>query len=146
MSGPVDGGCPRCGRARATTTVAREATAGTVRVRAERLLVRRCPHDHEPGAADPGWRRAVTDAVDEQLPTADGHWLRADTCSRCGAALTMPARRTRQSVTAVLRAGTTPATLTFDLPRTRCPECAADLVPVGAAADVTAAVETLWEG
>lgn len=125
---------------RATTT--REATAGAVGVLVEGLVVRRCPEGHGGEVVAGDHRAAVRAAVAEGLPTAGRGWLGlgADRCAGCGERLTMPARRTRQSVTAVFDDDAPPATITFDLPRTRCPACAVDQVPAAHAAEVTAAL------
>lgn len=119
---------------------------GAVRVLIERIPVRACPEGHPPRQVDPSDREAVEHAVDEQLWTARGRWFREDVCTACGRELTMPVRRTRRSVTAVLPGEAAPATLTFDLPRTRCPGCALDQVPAEAVSDVREALEAALSG
>lgn len=136
--------CPHCGADRAPEPTTCETSAGRVHLLAERLPVRRCP-DHGEPTVSPADREAMRRALDEQLWTARGRWFRSDVCTACGHELSMPVRRTRRSVTAVFPDGPAPATLTFDLPRTRCPECALDQVPAEAAADVRTTLEAVMD-
>ncbi|MEX2551278.1 MAG: hypothetical protein WD638_13740 [Nitriliruptoraceae bacterium] len=89
-------------------------------------------------------RRAASRAVHERLARAHGRWLRGEVCAACREPLTLPVRRTGQTITVV--AEVTPVhTIHLDLPMVRCGSCGHDQVPSRSHADVAAVVTALYE-
>lgn len=83
------------------------------------------------------------DAVDAAVLRARSRLLRSDVCRSCGAGLTMPVRRTTRSAT-VEAPGLPIATITLDLPMTRCGSCGLDQVPSRSHEDLTVVIPALF--
>lgn len=139
----------RCGRCDArvdVATVACEGQHGTVAVLLEGVPVPRCPVGHPQPAPAELAGTAILAILRERIPVARSRLLRADACSECGTALTLPGRRTRRSTTARLPHGLAPVTTTYDLPMVRCPDCATEQVPADAGPDLEAATRAALDG
>lgn len=120
----------------------REATVGTVAVQLERAPVIGCRDDH--GAVPPEAIGAAMAATDAAIVRARGRLFRADACGRCGAALTMPARRTQRAVTVEGDHAIPVLTLRFDLPAARCPQCGTDQLPTRSQEDLVVSVPAVF--
>ena len=119
-----------------------EVTVGTVAVALEARPVVACQARHR---ATPGEVvGAAMAAVEELVPQARSRLLRSDACRSCGAALTMPVRRTERPVTVEAEGQRPVMTLLFDLPSSRCPDCGADQVPSRSQEDLVVAVPALF--
>jgi hypothetical protein len=134
--------CPTCGvDAAIELRPGAEVTVGTVAASIERRPVVACPDDH--GRSPPEVVGAAMEAAEHGLPRARSRLLRGDACRACGAALTMPVRRTVRSVT--IEAPDLPVlTMRFDLPSTRCPDCGTDQVPSRSQEDLVVVVPALF--
>ena len=119
-----------------------EATVGTVAVTLERRPVVACVQGHE--ATPPEVVDAAMAAATSSLPRARKRLLRQDVCSACGAALTMPVRRTVRPVTVEGAGGVPVLTLRFEMPSTRCPECGVDQVPSRSQEDLVVSVPAVF--
>jgi hypothetical protein len=119
-----------------------EVTVGTVAVTLESRPAFDCPAGHDASPAE--LVGAAMRAVEEHVPTARSRLLRADACGACGAALTMPVRRTELPVTVEAEGERPVLTLIFDLPATRCPDCGVDQVPSRSQEDLVVAVPALF--
>ena len=119
----------------------RETEVGTVAVLLEQTPVVRCPPDH--GVAPPEVVDAAMQATEGSVPQARRRLLRSDVCSRCGAELSMPVRRTTRAVT-VEPPGGPVVTLRFDLPMTRCPNCGLDQLPSRSQEDLVVSVPAVF--
>lgn len=111
-----------------------EATHGSIAILAEGLPVDRCVC---------GFRRitetftdAASAACSTSIPVARGRRLRPDACLGCGAAMSMPVRRSVRAVTVSPEVGPV-TTLRLDLPMQRCPDCGLDHLPARSQADLT---------
>lgn len=121
-----------------------EVAVGTVAAALEQWPRWRCPDGHDAGPVV-GRARAHAE-VTAAVAVAKGRRLRAgDACVVCGAALTMPVRRTVWPVTITDPDGRVAVTLTYDVPATRCPDCGRDQVPTRSAGDLTAALDALLD-
>lgn len=115
--------CPVCERMTLRSrTLGYEQVVGSVAVHGEPLTVEWCSCGHV--AVPRRLGEAAREATRRSLLVAHRRW-RTQICGDCGAALTMPARRTTRVVTV------TPddhpiVTLTFDLVMQRCPGCGLD--------------------
>lgn len=119
-----------------------EITVGTVAVALEARPVVACDADHR---ATPGEVvGAAMATVEELVPQARSRLLRRDACRSCGAALTMPVRRTELPVTVEADDDRPVMTLLFDLPSSRCPDCGADQLPSRSQEDLVVAVPALF--
>ncbi|WP_130649615.1 hypothetical protein [Egicoccus halophilus] len=120
-----------------------ECTVGTVAAVVEQRPRWRCRHGHDAGPVLTAAR--VHDEVVALVAMARRRRLRGDDrCANCGAALTMPARRTVWPLTLTDPDGTVAVTLTLDLPATRCPDCGRDQVPARSVDDVLTTTERLF--
>lgn len=119
-----------------------EVTVGTVGVALEARPAVACSLGH--GATPGEVVGAAMTTVEAQVPQARARLLRADACRDCGAALTMPVRRTELPVTVPSEAERPVMTLLFDLPATRCPDCGTDQVPSRSQEDLVVAVPALF--
>lgn len=139
----TDAACPSCGAARLERTeVSPEVTAASIAVHGERLTILHCGCGHVEVPAELG--RATRAACDDALPSARRALLRGERCRSCGSALSIPGRRTTRAVT--VSPETVPvATLRFDLPMLRCPNCGLDQVPYRARHDVVVALSALFQ-
>jgi hypothetical protein len=149
MPAQEGGSCPTCG---ASVTVdvgpGREVQVGTVAAAVESLPRRRCAAGHEVPALDATAIETAVGQVRDAIPRARRRRLRGhDDCTRCGASLTMPARRTTWPVTLEALGGLDHlVTLHLDVPASRCPDCGTDHVPSRSHDDLDAAVrEVLGE-
>jgi hypothetical protein len=134
--------CPACGvDAAVALRAGAEVTVGTVAATIERRPVVTCPDDH--GMSPTEVVGAAMEAAERGLPRARSRVFRGDACRSCGAALTMPMRRTVRSVT-IDAPGLPVLTMRFDLPSTRCPECGTDQVPSRSQEDLVVAVPALF--
>jgi hypothetical protein len=140
---PADVACVRCGAAGPVVRgAARQATHGTVSGLLEAGWLVACPAGHR---CPPGLGAEVAAEAAERLPQARRRPLgRTDRCTGCGAALTMPVRRTERSVSVSEVAGLPVTTVVLDVPSTRCLECSADQVPARSTDDVRAVVLALF--
>ncbi len=118
-----------------------EGVVGTVAGVLERRPVLVCPSDHVRAA--PGGSDAAVTAVEAQLPHARGRWRRRDACGSCDAALDLPVRRTRRSIT-VGHAGLAVHTLHLDVPMTRCGDCGTDQLPTRSRSDLHGVVAAAY--
>jgi len=118
-----------------------EVVVGTVAGVLDRRPVLTCPQDHVRTA--PGAPAAALSAVETQLPQARGRWRRGDACATCKAALDLPVRRTRRSVT-VTEAGLAVHTLHLDVPMTRCGDCGTDQLPTRSRSDLQGVVAAAY--
>ena len=118
-----------------------EVAVGTVAGVLDRRPVLVCASDHVRPA--PGAAAAALGAVDAQLPQAHRRWRRGDACASCRAALDLPVRRTRRSVT-VEAAGLAVHTLHLDVPMTRCGDCGTDQVPTRSRPDLQGVVDAAY--
>jgi hypothetical protein len=118
-------------------------TVGTVAAAVEARPVVACPDAH--GATPPEAAGAAMEAAEAGIPRARSRLLRTDACRRCGAALSMPVRRTERAVT-VEATGLRPFTLRLDVPVTRCPDCGLDQVPSRSQEDLVVVVPALFAG
>lgn len=135
--------CPVCNAAaRIELREASEVTVGTVAVTLERRPVVACTPRHD--ATPPEVVEAAMAAATSALPRARKRLLRGDACGECGAALTMPVRRTVRPVTVEGDADTPVLTLRFDLPSVRCSECGVDQVPSGSQEDLVVSVPAVF--
>ena len=119
-----------------------EVSVGTVAVALEARPVVACDEDH--GATPREVVGAAMAAVERLVPQARSRLLRKDACHACGAALTMPVRRTERPVTVAAEDERPVLTLLFDLPSSRCPDCGADQVPSRSQEDLVVAVPALF--
>lgn len=119
-----------------------EATVGTVAVALERRPVAACTSRHD--ATPPEVVDAAMAAATSALPRARKRLLRGDACGACGAALTMPVRRTVRPVTVEGDADVPVLTLRFDLPSVRCSECGVDQVPSRSQEDLVVSVPAVF--
>jgi len=131
------GPCPSCGAARTTRALGGgSAGRGPLQARVEPYELGDCDDGHAVRAVDAALLRAVS----EQLVMARNRWRAGEHCGGCGAALDLPMRATTRAITVVpepaMARQHTPFTVTFDLPVTRCGECAVDNVPSALNADV----------
>ena len=100
-----------------------------------------CPEGHQ--LSPPEVVGAAMEAVDAAVLRARSRLLRSDVCRSCSAVLTMPVRRTTRSVTTEGR-GLPIATITLDLPMTRCGSCGLDQVPSRSHEDLTVIIPALF--
>ncbi len=135
--------CPACGE---TGPVGLrgplEVMPGTVSAVLERRPVVDCGAGHErpPASARP----AADEAIARAIPRARQRRLRREVCDSCGAALTMPVRRTVRPVS--VEAPDLPVlTVQIDLPMTRCPDCGRDQVPGRSQPDLDALAPALFD-
>lgn len=117
-------------------------TQGTVAGAIEQLPRWRCARGHDAGPVltrDRG--RAELGAG---VAVARRRRLRGgDICVACGAALTMPVRRTVWPLTLTDPDLRVAVTLTYDVPATRCPDCGQNQVPTRSADDLVAVLDDL---
>ena len=127
--------CPQCGAAVAWEVAGgAEVTAGTVGSVVEQRPVLACDRGHR--TMPEGLSEALAERLLVALGAARrGPLRRGDRCESCGAALTMPVRRTLRTVT-VDDLEAPLVTVTLDVPSTRCPECGLDQVPSRSRDDV----------
>jgi hypothetical protein len=118
-----------------------EVAVGTVAGVLERRPVLACPQGHL--QAVPGGPAAALSAVGLQLPQARGRWRRGDACATCKAALDLPVRRTRRSVT-ITDPGLAVHTLHLDVPMTRCGDCGTDQLPTRSWSDLQEVVAAVY--
>jgi len=108
----------------------------------EQLPRWRCAQGHDGGpvlTAEHG-----RDQVAASIAVARPRRLRSgELCGACGAALTMPTRRTVWPVTLTGADGRVAVTLTYDVPATRCPDCGRNQVPTRSADDLVAVLDDL---
>ena len=134
--------CPACDtQAPVELRGSRESTVGSIAARVERRPVVACPQGHQ--LSPPEVVGAAMAAVDTAVLRARSRVLRSDVCRSCRAGLTMPVRRTTRSVT-VEGAELPIATITLDLPMTRCGSCGLDQVPSRSHEDLTVAIPALF--
>ncbi len=118
-----------------------EVAVGTVAGVLDRRPVLICPSDHVRAA--PGAPAAAATAVEAQLPQARRRWRRGDACASCNAALDLPVRRTRRSIT-VAETGLAVHTLHLDVPMTRCGDCGTDQLPTRSHSDLHGVVAAAY--
>ena len=118
-----------------------EVVVGTVAGVLDRRPVLVCAQGHV--HAVPGAPAAALSAVETQLPQARGRWRRGDTCAACKAALDLPVRRTRRSVT-VTEGGVAVHTLHLDVPMSRCGDCGTDQLPTRSRSDLQGVVAAVY--
>lgn len=134
--------CPDCSEPGVVRDSTGAATAvGSVAARLERRPVVDCPEGHR--LTPPELVDEAMQAVDAQVARARGRLLRQDACAGCGAALTMPARRSRRPVSVATSLGTV-LTIELDLPLTRCPSCGLDQVPSRSGEDLVVVIPALF--
>jgi len=137
MSARSLGPCPSCGAEQRTRPYGGgTAQVGPLHAHVEVHQLVDCDDGHAARTVDAALLRTVS----EQLVMARRRWRGGEHCGGCGAELDLPMRATTRAVTVVpddaARGQHTPFTVTFDLPVTRCGECAADNVPSALQADV----------
>ncbi|MEX2503560.1 MAG: hypothetical protein WD378_01850 [Egicoccus sp.] len=135
--------CPTCGEPLAPAPgPGGEAAAGTVAAAIEQIPRWRCVQGHDAGAVLTPAR--ARDEVATSIAVARRRRLRGgDICVACGAALTMPVRRTVWPVTLTDPDRRVAVTLTYDVPATRCPDCGQNQVPTRSADDLVAVLDEL---
>jgi len=135
--------CPVCHEAASLQlSSGAQASVGTVAVALERRPVIACEQRHE--ATPPEVVDAAMAAATSSLPRARKRLLRHDVCGACGAALTMPVRRTVRPVTVEGDSEVPVLTLRFEVPSTRCPECGVDQVPSRSQEDLVVSVPAVF--
>lgn len=135
--------CPACGSELSPVpTPGGEATVATVAAALEQQPRWRCANGHDAGPVITA-ERAHAEVADA-LAVARRRRLRSgDSCIACGAALTMPVRRTVWPVTLTDPDRRVAVTLTYDVPATRCPDCGQNQVPTRSATDLRAVLDQL---
>ncbi|WP_052667668.1 hypothetical protein [Nitriliruptor alkaliphilus] len=143
MTGDRERPCAVCGATGLVVQGAgREATVGTVAALLEAGWLVACPAGHR---TPPDAGSEVADEVAARLPQARRRPMaRADRCTSCDAALTMPVRRTERPVSVTEVPGLPVTTVVLDVPSTRCGTCSTDQVPTRSVDDVRAAVVALF--
>jgi hypothetical protein len=135
---PASPECPRCG-ATSSERVRRtaEATHGSIAILAEGVPVDRCGCGNR--QAPVAFTAEAATACATAVPVSRARRLRPDACVGCGAAMSMPVRRSVRAVTVSPTDGPV-TTLQVDLPMQRCADCGLDQLPVRSEADLLAAI------